>query len=167
MLDTPSPVQPAQTGVTQPVLTPPPPRLLPWSQHPALPGGWGVQILSAPCSLVSQPWPAQAFSPEPLPLVAAHQRAREREAGTLASYTLICQTFCSRDDRPGHLQQMVGPGGLPDSCLPYVPQLCSSQASRPCQEGLGGLKMALRPGRKTVQQTSCGSPRNPTPHPAS
>lgn len=36
-----------------------------WSQHPW--ASWGVQVLSTPCSLVSQPWPAQAFSPELLP----------------------------------------------------------------------------------------------------
>lgn len=61
----------------------------------------------------------------------------------------------------------LGLGGLPASRLPYGwDQLRSSQASRPCQEGLWGLKMALWPERKTVQQTSCGSPGNPNPRPA-
>lgn len=81
------PMQPLRAHSSQPrpcsailCWTPPPPGavqgprpllgLQPRSQHP-----WIVQVLSPPCSLASQPRPAQAFSPELLPLTAACQGA--------------------------------------------------------------------------------------------
>lgn len=66
--------------------------LQPWAHHP-----W-VCVLSPPCSLASQPRPAQALSPELL--APREQPAREQGGGRPGLSRLpLLQPFCSPDDQ--------------------------------------------------------------------
>lgn len=128
----PSPLQPVQARVAHPVLDPPP------SRHR---------------SLVSQPWPAQAFSPELLPQDSNPPGIRG-EGGWGLGATHPCPSPSSPGGlRPGHRQQlwarmplpMTSPSKAGTSWVPHKPP-------GPAERGFGVCKMEPQPGRRRVSR---------------
>lgn len=142
------------------------------SHHP-----WVRLVLSPPCSLASQPWPAQGPShQELLPQDSSLPRGRVEGGEAGAGFGLPSSPALPLQERlrPGHLHQVVSLGCLP-LLLPRKDsdQGGSSQASRPCQVTYRSERWSLSLGRRWKRQAAGASwnlttlPQAPPgPHPS-